>query len=122
MTDYEACDGPCADCSRDKICCSSLGRPLCNDCWHTAREKLPPFSVRRIDTPKQIAQFGHCYGGGGTYLEQEAIDFAKELEERHGERERWEAIPTKSWSGGRIAHPGYMAERRSSVLATMERA
>ena len=126
MSAYAPCDGPCADCKRDEICCDSLGRPLCNDCWHAARYLLPPFIVRRGDGLL-------C---GSAQLQSEAEDFAKELTAQEQKTHDWyvqegrppplEGFPelrsfvvrsVDRWFGDRIAHPGYMAQRRAGLVA-----
>jgi hypothetical protein len=49
--------------------------------------------------------------------DEEASAFAVEMERRSGGRERYEVVRVSRWSGDRIAHPGYMEARRSSLLA-----
>ena len=109
MNDILEVPGPCVECSADKICADFQGRALCNDCWHAARERTTPFVVRRVSLPTWTLD--------RTYLEAEAKDFAREMERRSGGRETWEHAPTTHWYGDRIAHPGYMTERRAAVLA-----
>jgi len=120
---YAPCDGPCADCKRDEICCDSLGRPLCNDCWHTARYLLPPFKVVRDDG----------FVCGSAQLQSEAEEFVAELTARDQKAIDWyvkdgqavpphlsrsfSARPADQWYGDRIAHPGYMAQRRAGLVA-----
>lgn len=143
--DYVACDGPCADCRRDDICCDSFGRPLCNDCWHSARYKAIPYAVFRDAD-------GFCWSRS-SYLKAEAEERAahataedeRSLAFQIAERDdpnndeartahyrnsvehtlltraqgwgKYTAKPCPSWFGDRWAHPGYMAKRRRELGA-----
>lgn len=111
--------GPCADCGSDEPCAEFDGRPLCYDHWHEAREKTPPYYVRREVSGEHAEKYGYMFLGGNdpsVLTKAEAEEEAKELTERDGGAVRWIPIPAKGWYGGRRAHPGYMNRRRAAIL------
>ena len=83
------------------------GRWLCNDCWHAVRYALPAFYIRRKD--------GYSGPNTCTRTKAETEAFFAEHPEWYGPN--WEVVQSKHWFGDRIAHPGYMAKRRASILA-----
>lgn len=69
LRDVREVPGPCAGCGDAGLVCGEFAhdgrpRPLCYDCWHAAHEKLPPFAIRRVDTPEHVEEYGHWYFGG----------------------------------------------------------
>lgn len=117
----------CQDCDKEMICSPFAGKWLCNDCWHSARQKTPPYRVRLIRDEETRAEYGDVFvgiwrGPCCVFTQAEAVHDAAERNlknEREGTSERWEAVPATSWAGERIAHPGYMAKRRGEVLASL---
>jgi len=115
--------GPCADCGSTEPCAAFDGRPLCYDHWHAARERTPPYWVRRDVSPEHDAEYGHMYfgSGGGRFppsvlTEAEAREEAARLNERSSSGERWVPVMAPHWaSGERRAHPGYMNLRRQML-------
>jgi hypothetical protein len=135
-------DGPCTQCGLDETCALFNERPLCQDCWHDARERETPYAVfRDVD--------GYCCSDGA-YLKEEAEErarektaedlaryesFFKHRDEAQSEerREHWKSViawasapgaaawrtytakPVGSWFGHRTAHPAYMDRRRKAL-------
>jgi hypothetical protein len=135
VTDIETCNGHCAGCGHLKLLAPHRDKGwFCNDCWHAERSKETPYYVCRYhvhqpddeDDDYAGRRFGWKLGqwigfpcGDVCYLKEEAIARAKALQQQSS----WPgyvfiAEPANGWLGGRIAHPGYMAERRAGLLAS----
>ena len=112
--------GPCAECGEDEPCAPFDGRALCYDHWHEAREKTPPYYVRRNVGAEHAAKYGYLLFGGSfpsVLTEAEAKEEAAELNARATPGEMWEIVLAPDWrSGARRAHPGYMERRRGQIL------
>ena len=104
----------CAACHRDKVCEIDRGRPLCNDCWHTDREREPCFWLRDRTRADVAFYLGDAPPTGHTRAEAEAR--VKSFENSKTDRRLYTIVPGDWAHSGRIAHSGYMVERRAAVM------
>jgi hypothetical protein len=137
---YVACAGPCVGCGRDEVCCDHRGRALCQTCWHGARSNETPYNVYRDcdghlscdgaytkeeaeDWARELTERNEAQFAGFIRYRDEAknentrahyaalVDHLKNIPRTHT------AKPCDRWWGERMAHPGYMASRRATILA-----
>ena len=139
---YDPIDGPCAECNSDEVCCDHRGRALCQDCWHDARYRETPYIVRRIADGFTFCGGSYLKEEAEEWARKRTAEhvaskdyWRKRAEDEPNEKggglwvaqhpeiatvsdyDRFEAVPCESWWGERIAHPGYMARRRASIVA-----
>lgn len=88
---------------------------LCDGCWHQARERTPPFHVRSRSNPRL---YSHAAYIPVVYTLAEARAQAKKINAADPTND-FEPVAAPDWTGERIAHPGYMVQRRRHLARVL---